>query len=97
MSMSSQDGNMGKTIPQTDQERRHQPLANAVKTALVLYFQQLDGQEPEKMYRMVLEEIERPLLETVMRRTGGNQTMAARWLGLNRGTLRTKLKQYDLG
>lgn len=87
------------TPPQTQsppQERRRQPLANAVKTALVLYFQKLDGQEPESMYRMVLEEVERPLLETVMRRTGGNQTIAAKWLGINRGTLRTKLKQYGL-
>ncbi len=73
-----------------------QPLAEAVKDALERYFEQLDGHEPGGLYRMVMDEVERPLLECVMMRCGGNQTKAAEHLGINRGTLRKKLKQYQL-
>jgi Fis family transcriptional regulator len=45
---------------------------------------------------MVIEEVEKPLLESVMNYCGGNQTKAAKCLGLNRGTLRKKLKHYDV-
>lgn len=46
---------------------------------------------------MVLNEVEVPLLEAVLSYTGGNQTQAAEVLGINRGTLRKKLKEYNLG
>lgn len=72
------------------------PLAVAVKQALERYFQHLDGQAPGELYRMVIEEVERPLLDSVMRHCGGNQTRAAEHLGINRGTLRKKLRQYSL-
>ena len=77
-------------------ERRKKPLGHAVKIALQLYLEQLDGHEPDELYRMVMEEVERPLFECVMAHCGGNQTKAAKYLGLNRGTLRKKLKQYGL-
>ncbi len=77
-------------------ERRTKPLGHAVKVALQLYLQQLDGHEPDELYRMVVEEVERPLFECVLTYCGGNQTKAAKYLGLNRGTLRKKLKQYGL-
>lgn len=79
-----------------DIERRSQPLANAVATAMKRYFQQLDGHEPNEMYQMVLEEVERPLFEAVLDYYDGNQSKAAKALGLNRGTLRKKLKIYNL-
>ncbi|HEV56971.1 MAG TPA: DNA-binding transcriptional regulator Fis [Phycisphaerales bacterium] len=72
------------------------PLAEAVKQALERYFEHLDGHAPGELYRMVLEEVERPLLDCVMRHCGGNQTRAAEHLGINRGTLRKKLRQYGL-
>ncbi|MDX5333895.1 MAG: DNA-binding transcriptional regulator Fis [Gammaproteobacteria bacterium] len=72
------------------------PLAEAVKQALERYFQHLDGHAPGELYRMVIEEVERPLLDCVMRHCGGNQTRAAEHLGINRGTLRKKLRQYGL-
>ena len=49
-----------------------------------------------ELYPMVLAEMEIPLLEKVLEYTRGNQTKAAELLGLNRGTLRKKLKQYGL-
>jgi Fis family transcriptional regulator len=71
-------------------------LASAVRCALDHYFERLDGHQPDDLYRMVLEEVERPLLECVMRHCDGNQTRAAQYLGLNRATLRKKLRHYDI-
>jgi Fis family transcriptional regulator len=73
-----------------------QTLRDSVSVALKNYFQHLDGQPVTDVYNMVLSEIEAPLLEEVLRHTRANQTKAAVLLGLNRGTLRKKLKQYGL-
>jgi Fis family transcriptional regulator len=56
----------------------------------------LDGQEITNLYDIVIAEVEEPLLQTVMRITGNNQSLAARLLGLSRGTLRKKLEQFGL-
>lgn len=77
-------------------ERRKQPLHNAVTVALELYLKQLGDHEPDKLYRMVIDEVERPLLECVLEHFGGNQTKAAKILGMNRSTLRKKLKYHGL-
>lgn len=82
------------TAPES--ERRKQPLCNAVRVAMSLYLDQLNGHEPGSLYKLVIEEVERPLLEILMGRCEGNQTKAAQCLGLNRGTLRKKLKHYRL-
>lgn len=78
-------------------ETQHsQTLRDSVEKALQNYFDHLDGQPVTDVYNMVLSEIEAPLLESVMRYTRDNQTKASIILGLNRGTLRKKLKQYGL-
>jgi Fis family transcriptional regulator len=71
-------------------------LAGCVNESLDEYFKDLDGQPPHAVYEMVLQCMEKPLLEYVMKRAGGNQSKAAEILGLNRNTLRKKLKQYNL-
>lgn len=73
-----------------------QTLRDSVATALNNYFAHLDGQPVTDVYDMVLSEVEAPLLEAVMRYTRNNQTKASQLLGLNRGTLRKKLKQHGL-
>lgn len=73
-----------------------QPLSDHIKVVLEGYFNDLGDHEPAHLYQLVLQEIERPLLETVMKYTKGNQSKASVVLGLNRGTLRKKLKQYDI-
>ena len=73
-----------------------QTLRDSVELALRNYFEHLDGQDVTEVYNMVLAEIEAPLLESVMDYVRGNQTRASEVLGLNRGTLRKKLKQYGL-
>jgi Fis family transcriptional regulator, factor for inversion stimulation protein len=77
-------------------EEENAPLSGHIKSMLKGYFNDLDGQAPADLYQMVLQEIEQPLLESVLHYTRGNQSKAAIVLGLNRGTLRKKLKQYDM-
>ncbi len=77
-------------------QEKPQPLSNAVQKALANYLQQLNGQDVNDLYELVLSELERPLLEEVMKYTRGNQTRAANLMGINRGTLRKKLKQYGM-
>lgn len=77
-------------------ERRNQPLCQCVKEALAAYFSRLDGHAPGPLYDLVIAEVERPLFEVVLARTGGNLTQAAKLLGLNRTTLRARLKKYRL-
>ena len=71
-------------------------LRDSVEHAVSSYFKHLEGQDVTDVYEMVLAEVEIPLLEVVMKYTRHNQTKAAQVLGLNRGTLRKKLKQYGL-
>lgn len=77
-------------------ETEAQTLRDSVQKAMNAFFAHLDGQDVTNIYDMVLSEVEIPMLETVMSYVNGNQTKAAFLLGLNRGTLRKKLKQYDL-
>jgi Fis family transcriptional regulator len=80
----------------TIRERRREPLGSTVKTALQLYFNNLNGHNPGSIYQMVIAEVERPMFETVMEYVNGNQSKASQILGISRSTLRKKLKIYDL-
>ncbi|MFT5887787.1 MAG: Fis family transcriptional regulator [Zhongshania sp.] len=82
--------------PTADDISKAKTLRDSVAIALNNYLTNLDGQDVCDVYNMVLSEVEAPLLEEVMRYTRNNQTKASQMLGLNRGTLRKKLKQYDL-
>jgi Fis family transcriptional regulator len=73
-----------------------QTLRDSVEIAMRNYFSHLDGQDITNVHKMVLNEVEAPMLEAVMRYCRDNQTKASKVLGLNRGTLRKKLKQYGL-
>ncbi|MES9845884.1 MAG: DNA-binding transcriptional regulator Fis [Candidatus Sedimenticola sp. PURPLELP] len=73
-----------------------EPLRECVRDAMTSYFKQLDGHTASDIYQMVISEVERPLLETVMLHTEGNQTKAATALGISRSTLRKKLALYGL-
>lgn len=75
---------------------RNRPLRDLTEEALKKYFKDLNGHKPSELYDLVLGEVEPPLFETVMEYTQGNQSRAAEILGINRATLRKKLKQYYL-
>ncbi len=72
------------------------PLKSCVAEALDSYFQTLDGHEPHNLYDLFIGEVEQPLLARVLRECGGNQTQAAKVLGMSRGTLRKKLRDYNI-
>lgn len=72
------------------------PLQESVENALKEYFDELGGEPAKELYDLVLSEVEAPMLKVVMSRAGNNQSRAAAMLGLNRGTLRKKLKRYGL-
>jgi Fis family transcriptional regulator len=89
----------GATSAANDEKTADTPTGNlreSVTTAVRQYLDELDGQMSSDVYQMVLAEIEAPLLEEIMAYTRNNQTKASLMLGLNRGTLRKKLKQYNL-
>ena len=72
------------------------PLRNVTEEALDNYFANLNGSKPSALYSLVLQEVEAPLFKAVMNYTKGNQSKAAEMLGINRGTLRKKLRIYGL-
>ena len=71
-------------------------LHDCVKRTLNRYFRDLDGQAPHALYQMVLQCVERSMLEVVMKHAAGNQSAAADILGINRNTLRRKLTEHGL-
>ncbi len=78
------------------QEEDKKPLRACVEDAMQGYFKQLEGHHTNDLYQMVLSEIEEPLFRSVLEYTRGNQSKASELLGINRGTLRKKLKMYGL-
>lgn len=71
-------------------------LSDSVSKALHDYFSKLEGEPASGIYNLVITEVEAPLLKIVMEYASGNQSKAAQWLGLNRGTLRKLLAKYGL-
>ena len=80
----------------TSEQPTQRPLRNSVDQALRNYLSQLNGQEVTELYELVLAEVEAPMLDVIMQYTRGNQTRAALMMGINRGTLRKKLKKYGM-
>ncbi|MEP7281538.1 MAG: Fis family transcriptional regulator [Rubrivivax sp.] len=72
------------------------PIEECIRASLEAYFRDLRGTEPHRVHQMVLEAVEKPLLEVVLQHAGGNQSRAAEWLGINRNTLRRKLAEHKL-
>ncbi|HYN76828.1 MAG TPA: helix-turn-helix domain-containing protein [Lamprocystis sp. (in: g-proteobacteria)] len=75
---------------------RTDPLGKCVQAALETYLHHMDGHDVHDLYRLVIEEVERPLFETVLRHADGNLTQAASLLGLTRSTLRKRLADYGI-
>jgi len=72
------------------------PLRQHVKNTISRYLQDMGNTAPENLYQMLLAEIEPPLIEEILKRTGGNQSRAADMLGITRNTLRTKMQRYSI-
>lgn len=81
-----------------DQESglHQQALRECVARAVRRYLSDLGGHAADNLYRMVLSEVEAPMLAEVLRHCDGNQTRAAQVLGITRATLRKKLAEARL-
>ena len=86
----------GKNGAELITKKSKRPLHEHTEDALSVYFANLNGDRPGDLYDLVIGEVERPLFKAVMEYTDGNQSQAACILGINRGTLRKKLKTYAL-
>ena len=71
-------------------------IEDCIRETLEQYFKDLRGAEPHGVHQMVIDTVEKPLLQVVMRHADGNQSKAAEWLGINRNTLRRKLLDHKL-
>jgi len=71
-------------------------LAACVRRVLIDYFKDLDGEPPAGIYEMVVNCVEKPVLDLVLDKADGNQSRAAEWLGINRNTLRKKMQQHGI-
>ena len=71
-------------------------LAACVRRVLMQYFKDLDGEMPAGIYDMVVNCVEKPVLDLVLDHADGNQSRAADWLGINRNTLRKKMQQHGI-
>ena len=71
-------------------------MARVVRKAIDVYFKDLDGERARGVYDMVINCVEKPLLESVLHRVHGNQTHAAEMLGINRNTRRKKMKAHGI-
>lgn len=71
-------------------------IASCIRKAIDSYLHDLDGEKPRNIYSMVINSVEKPLIEIAIQHTKGNQTQAAELLGINRNTLRQKMKQYQI-
>jgi Fis family transcriptional regulator len=71
-------------------------LAEAVKKTLSIYMAELGNQSAMDIHDMVIRHVEKAMLEWTLDETKGNQTKAAKMLGISRNTLRKKLEQYRI-
>ncbi len=71
-------------------------MSRMVRKAVDGYFKDLDGEKARGVYDMVINCVEKPLIETVLHRYQGNQSHAAEVLGINRNTLRKKMKMHGI-
>lgn len=90
--MSKQDGHLALSA----EPGANKPLRDLTQDALDAYFKNLNGHRPGDLYALVMSEVEQPLFKAVLDYTRGNQSRAADILGINRGTLRKKLRGYHL-
>ena len=69
-------------------------LESIVELKISRFLEQIGNYYPESLHATIMRKVEKPLLNQILRRTGGNQVHAARILGINRNTLRKKMKLY---
>jgi Fis family transcriptional regulator len=89
-------GSRRESRPAAAPSGRGIPLRSMTEQALDSYFTSLNGHAPGRLYDLVMREVEEPLFRAVLDYAAGNQSRAAEVLGINRGTLRKKLRTYGI-
>ena len=79
-----------------DQDKSNKLLREFVRQSMKEYFKKIDGFSINNIYNLVVGEVEKPLIEETIKYCKGNQSKASEILGLSRGTLRKKMKQYNI-
>tara|TARA_B110000014_G_C20056798_1_gene550100 strand:+ start:825 stop:1070 length:246 start_codon:yes stop_codon:yes gene_type:complete len=79
-----------------DQDKPNKLLKEFVRQSMKDYFEKIDGYPINNIYSLVVGEVEKPLIEETIKYCKGNQSKASEMLGLSRGTLRKKMKQYNI-
>ena len=88
--------NLHNTQSDASNENQTSGLKTIIRSSMSQFLNDLDGENPGNIYDLVMQQVEEPLLELIMQHVDGNQSRAAECLGINRGTLRKKLKTYNL-
>ncbi len=88
--------NKAEIIKQEEQESPDSCLSNNVRQAIKEYFEDLDGHEASDLYELFLMQVEKPFFDVVFEHSNGNLSQAAKILGLNRATLRARLRKYGI-
>lgn len=60
------------------------------------FFNAVGTNYPDNLHKFIMEKVEKPLFKELLKRNGGNQVQTSSILGINRNTLRKKMKQYEL-
>ena len=71
-------------------------IEDIVELKISRFLDQIGTFYPDDMHNLIMAKVEKPLLIQMLRRVGGNQVQASKILGINRNTLRKKMKQYGL-
>jgi len=79
-----------------DKDKPNRILREVARQEMRKYFDKIDGYPIDKVYNLVIGEVEKPLIEETIKYCKGNQSKAAELLGISRGTLRKKIKQYGI-
>jgi len=87
---------MNKTHTRLIDRRKAASLSEQVTQTLETYFNTLEDEQASDVYEMVLQQVEKPLIEFVLQQTENNQTHAANILGINRNTLKKKMQKYQI-
>ena len=71
-------------------------MEDVVELKISRFLDQIGTYYPENLHDLIMNKVEKPLLSQILRRVGGNQVHASKILGINRNTLRKKIKAYGL-
>lgn len=71
-------------------------LNKLVEQVVRQYLADMGSTPPDNLHEIIIREVERPLIQTVLEHVGGNQSRAAQILGITRATLRTRIQRYEL-